>query len=187
MPLLVLGLALFILAHLPRRLTPQLWAKMVARLGLTGTRVLFGIVVGVAMLMIVLGFRSAPFIPVYDPPAWTIHLNNLMMQAAVAIFGMGMSKGRSRAWLRHPIMTAVLLWAAAHLLVNGDLASIVLFVSMGVWAATTILLINRAEPVWDRPPPGTPAGDVRLVVIAVLAFAVITAIHTWLGYWPFPR
>lgn len=187
MTLLVLGLVLFILAHLPRRLTPELWAGLVARLGLTGARAASGIVVGVATLMIIFGFRSAPFIPVYDPPAWTVHLNNLMMLAAVAIFGMGMSRGRSRAWFRHPVMTAVLIWAAAHLLVNGDLASILLFVGMGIWALTTILLINRAEPVWDRPAPGTLAGDVRLVVIAIAAFALVTTIHTWLGYWPFPR
>ena len=29
--------------------------------------------------------------------------------------------------MRHPQLTAVIVWAVAHLLVNGDLASIVLF------------------------------------------------------------
>ena len=38
-----------------------------------------------------------------------------------------------------------------------------------------------------RPAPGTVAGDVRLVVITLVVFAVIATIHTWLGYWPFPQ
>lgn len=187
MTLLVAGIIIFILAHLPRRMMPEFWAGIVGRYGLTAVRAVFGLVIGIATLMIIVGFRSSPFIAVYDPPSWTVHLNNLMMLVAVFIFGLSMSKGRSRAWLRHPMMTAVLIWAAAHLLVNGDLASIILFVGMAVWALITITLINRAEPVWDRPAAGTIAGDIRLVVITLVAFGIITGIHTWLGYWPFPR
>lgn len=170
-----------------RRLAPGTWASMRERFGLAGTRGILGIVAGIGMLMMIVGFRSAPFTPVYDPPAWGIHLNNLMMLAAVGIFGMGMSRGRARAWLRHPMMTAVTIWAAAHLIVNGDLASIVLFATVGLWAVATMVWINATEPEWEPPAPGPVSGDIRLVAIAIVAFAVITGIHTWLGYWPFPR
>ncbi len=83
----------------------------------------------------IVGYRAAPFAAVWTPPAWTVHLNNLLMLVAVAVFGMGMSKGRARAWLRHPMLTAVVIWAVAHLLVNGDLASILMFGGLGALGA----------------------------------------------------
>ena len=46
-------------------------------------------------------------------------------------------------------------------------------------------LINRTEE-WVRPEPGPAKKDVVLVVITVVMFAIITAIHAWLGVWPFP-
>ena len=92
--------------------------------------------------------------PVYDPPAWGIHLNNLAMFFAVALMGAGQSKGHARAWLRHPMLTGVLVWAFAHLLVNGDAASLILFGWMAVWALASMALINAREPAWVRPAPG---------------------------------
>ena len=56
------------------------------------------------------------------------------MLVAVALIGAGHSKGRARGWLRHPMLTGVVVWAVAHLLVNGDVASLVLFGWLGLWA-----------------------------------------------------
>ena len=50
------------------------------------------------------------------------------------------------------MLHSVQIWAVAHLLVKGDLASIILFGFMLLWATGSILLINRAE-VWTRPAP----------------------------------
>ena len=62
----------------------------------------------------------------------------------------------------------------AHLLVNGDRASLVMFGWLGLWAVGDMLLINAREPAWVRPEPaGRSAGDVRWVVIAAVVFAVI--------------
>ena len=58
---------------------------------------------------------------------------------------------------------------------------------MGLWAVAEMALISAREPAWVRPAPGTTAGTVRWVVITLVVFAVITTVHTWLGYWPFPQ
>jgi uncharacterized membrane protein len=84
------------------------------------------------------------------------------------------------------MLTAVVVWALAHLLVNGDLASLVMFGWLGVWAILDIMLIGAREPNWVRPTGGTVAGDVRWVVISAVVFAVIVTVHTLLGYPPFP-
>ncbi len=186
MTLLILGLLIWTAAHLFKSAAPDARGRLAARMGAGPSKGVFAALILVGLVLIVIGYRGAPVLPVYDPPAWGIHLNNPLMLLAVALLGLGHSKSRARQWLRNPMLTAVVVWAVAHLLVNGDQASILMFGWLGVWAVVAMLLINSREPVWVRPAPGTIAGDVRFVVITLVVFAVIAAVHTWLGYWPFP-
>ncbi|MEX1365051.1 MAG: NnrU family protein [Nannocystaceae bacterium] len=181
MILLVLGIVLWWAGHLFKRLLPDLRQRM----GDRGKGVAALLIVA-SVVLIVLGYRSAMFTSVYTLPSWGRHLNNLLMLFAVILLGMGSSKGKLRAWLRHPMLTGVLVWAAAHLLVNGDLASLVLFGSMAVWAVLEMVIISAKEGPWARPEPGPISGDLRLLVISLVLFGVIAGIHTWLGVNPFP-
>jgi len=177
MTLLILGLILWIAAHFFKRVLPDLRASM----GDKGKGLVALIIVASLALMII-GFRGAEIVPIWEPPTWTRHLNNLMMLIAVALMGLGSSKGRLRGLTRHPMLLGVKVWALAHLMVNGDLASIVLFGGMLGWAVAQMIMINRAEPDWTRPEPGPLAGDIKLGVITLVLFGVIAAVHTWLGY-----
>jgi hypothetical protein len=98
---------------------------------------------------------------------------------------MGSSRGRLRSLLRHPMLTGVIVWAVAHLLVNGDVASLVLFGAMAVWAVTEMAVINATSDGWNRPEPGPASGDIKLAVISVVVFSVIAVIHYLLGHSPF--
>ena len=187
MLLLILGLGLWTAAHLFKRVAPGAREGLSRALGAGPSRGLVALAIAAGVVLMIIGYRWAPVIPVYDPPSWGVDINNLAMFVAVALMGAGSSKGRARALLRHPMLTGVAFWAAAHLLVNGDAASLVLFGWLGIWAVASMAAINAREPAWVRPAPGPVAGDIRLLVITVVAFAVITAIHTWLGYWPFPQ
>jgi uncharacterized membrane protein len=174
-------------AHLFKSAAPGERAALGDRLGPGPARGLFAAAIGLGLLLMIVGYRSAPFVAVWTPPAWTVHLNNLMMLIAVAVFGMGMSKGRARTWLRHPMLTGVTIWAAAHLLVNGDLASIVLFGGLGAWALASMAAINRRDGPWTPPAAGPASGDLRLAAITGVVVAVVTGGHAWLGGWPFPQ
>jgi uncharacterized membrane protein len=187
MTLLVLGLVLWTAAHLFKRLAPGARASLDRAVGDGPAKGAIALVILAGVVLMVIGYRAAPVAPVYAPPAWGIHVNNLAMFAAVLLMGAGRSKSRARAWLRNPMLTGVAVWALAHLLVNGDVASLVLFGWLGLWAVGSIALIDAQDPAWTRPEPGTTAGDIRLVVIAAVIYAVIAAIHAWLGYWPFPQ
>ena len=179
--LLILGLILWTAAHWFKRLAPAARAN----LGDPGKGlVAVGVVAGVVAM--IFGYRWADFIPVWSPPAWTVHLNNLLMLGAFFVYGISATTGRLRGAMRHPMLTAVIIWAIAHLLVNGDLASVILFGGLGLWALASIGLINRAEPDWQRPAPGEARKDILLAVITIVSFAVVAGIHAWLGVWPFP-
>ncbi len=180
MILLTLGVLLWALAHYFKRFAPERRAA----LGNKG-KGLVAVAIVVSLLMMIFGYRSADYIPVWSPPSWTVHLNNLMMLVAVFVYGMSATTGRLRGKLRHPQLTAVKIWAVAHLLVNGHLAAIILFGGLLAWAVGSVIMINRSEP-WVRPEPGEPKKDILLVVITLVLFAVMTAIHAWLGVWPFP-
>jgi uncharacterized membrane protein len=185
--LLVVGLIVWTLAHSLKRLAPGARAGLDGALGAKPARGVMAGLILLGLVLIVWGFRRAPFVPVYDPAPWAIHVNNLLMIVAVLLLGIGHSKSRAKGWLRNPMLTAVVVWAVAHLLVNGDEASLVMFGWLGLWAAGSILLIDAREPAWVRPTGGTLAGDVRLVVVGAVIFAVIVTVHTLLGYPPFPR
>ena len=138
-----------------------------------------------SVVLMVIGYRSAdgPFFWGRSPAMTGI--NNLLMLLAVALFGLGSSKSRLRAKMRHPMLTGVVVWAVAHLLVNGDTPSFILFGGLAIWALAEMVVINRAVPDYSPYDGGSKAGDIRLAVISLVVFSVISGIHIWLGYNPF--
>lgn len=183
MILLILGLLLWTAAHYFKRLMPD---QRIA-LGTPGKGMVALAIVASLILMIV-GYRMAAFIPVWSPPTFLNGINNLAMLFAFWVYGSSAAKG-AKAWpaykLRHPQLTAVKIWAAAHLLVNGDLASIFLFGGILAWAVGSVILINRAEPEWTAPDPAEQKTYIRLAVITLVMFTVISTIHLALGVTPF--
>ena len=188
MTLIVAGLALWWAAHLFKRLAPARRAALGdAGKGLVTLGVLAGVV-----LMVVgyggsdwLGIEGAETVGLWYPPAALTHVNNLLMLFAVYLYAASGMKTRITRVIRHPQLTAVKTWAVAHLLVNGDLASSVLFGGLMAWAVVEVILINRAEPRGPLPEPAPLGKEIGAVVGAVLVTGAIGWVHNWLGVWPF--
>ncbi|MCR9124578.1 MAG: NnrU family protein [Rhodobacteraceae bacterium] len=184
MILLLLGLFIWTAAHYFKRLMPAQRAAM----GNAGKGAV-AVVLVVSLVLMIYGYRTADYIFVWTPPTFLVHVNNTLMLLALWVYGSSAAKG-AKAWpanrIRHPQLTAVKIWALAHLLVNGDLASILLFGGLLAWAVGSVILINRAEPGWTRPETAGTATYARLALISLVLFAVISAVHVWLGVWPFP-
>jgi uncharacterized membrane protein len=187
MSLMVLGIALWWATHLFPILAPGARAAAVGRLGRNPYRGVFSLLTLAAVALMVIGYRQAAVVSLWFPPAWTVHLNNLLMLIAVFLLGAKHAKSSVRHYLRHPMLTAVAIWAVAHLLVNGDLASVVLFGAMLGWAVVAIIGSNARDGAWVRPPKGDVPGLIRHVAIALVVFAVILGIHgPLLGVRPVP-
>jgi uncharacterized membrane protein len=177
MTLLILGLLLWWGAHLFKRVLPDLRESLGNRgKGLVTAAVLISVV------LMVIGFRSADFTPVYSPLPGMGHANNTLMLIALFLFGVGGTKGTLYPKLRHPMLLGTLTWSLAHLLVNGDLASILLFGGLGLWALVTIFIINRASG-WTPPTNGRGLkGDLMNLAGTLILFGVIAMIHKLLGH-----
>ena len=185
MTLLIVGIAIWVLVHLFKRLSPSGRAALDTALGQGPAKGVIALLLVVSVVLMVIGYRAEPYDPVYSPWPGMGHLNNLLMLLAVMLMGAGSSKGKLRAWLRHPMLTGVIVWSVAHLLVNGDLASVVLFGSMASWAVVEMLVINGSSGPYHRLEPGPIKGDIRLLVISLVLYAIIAGIHIWLGHNPF--
>ncbi|KIN71365.1 NnrU family protein [Sulfitobacter guttiformis] len=183
MTLLILGLILWIAAHYFKRLMPA----QRAAIGNAGKGAI-AIAIVASLALMIIGYRSAEIIDIWYPPAFLTGINNLAMIFALWVYGSSAAK-EAKAWpaskTRHPQLLAVKIWAAAHLLVNGDLASIILFGGMLAWAVGSVILINRAEPAWTAPAPAGRATYIRLAVISLVMLVVISSIHILLGVNPF--
>ena len=177
---LVIGVLLWAYSHLMKRVTPGFRAGLGDGAGKGVVSVLALIAVG----LMIYGYRHAAETVLWEPPGFLRGVNNLLMLVAVVLVGLGASRGVMRTRMRHPMLTAVKVWALAHLLVNGDLASVVLFGGLLAWAVVDVILINRMEPVWMPPVAGPVRNDILYLVAAAVVFGVIVYIHTWLGYPP---
>ncbi|MEM1362677.1 MAG: NnrU family protein [Pseudomonadota bacterium] len=178
--ILLIGLFLFVAGHVFKRLRPADHAALGEKAKLYATAVLL-----VALVAMIFGYQWAGFVPVWSPPSFLVHLNNLLMLLAVYL----LFAGKRGVWLaskiRHPMLTAVKTWAVAHLLVNGDLASILLFGGLLAWAVFEVIIINKAEPEWTPPEAKGAKTEVVYAGAVLIIYIVIGLIHGWLGYWPF--
>ena len=180
MAMIVAGLLLWWGAHLFKRAAPE--AR--ARLGDGGKGLVTGLLLAGVVLM-VLGYRWTEWVSVYVPWPGMGHLNNTLMLISVFLFGVGGTKGTLYPRMRHPMLWGTVIWAVAHLLVNGDRASILLFGGIGLWALLSIWVINRSGP-WVAPTNGRGLkGDAMNLVGTLALYGVIAYVHIWLGHSPF--
>ena len=176
---MILGLVLFLGVH---TLTTQreLRARVIASAGEGGYKIGYALVSLLGFALIVWGFahyRATGRIEVWHPPTALKHVTVALMLPAVILVVAAYIRGRIYTALKHPMLTGVKLWAAAHLLANGDLGSIILFGSFLGWAVfDRISLKRRADSGAPPIPVGGPGNDliavaVGLIVYLALAFA----------------
>lgn len=177
MTLLILGLALWWAGHLFKRLAPGPRAAM----GDKGKGAV-ALILLVGIVLMVVGYGRADGAFFWGRNAALTGINNLLMLLSVYMFAAsGMRTALARK-MRHPMLGAVKVWALAHLLVNGDMASFILFGGLLAWAVVEMIVINRAEPDWTPPEPAPARKEVIAIVASVVVYAVIAALHAWLGY-----
>lgn len=102
---------------------------------------------------------------------------------------------------RHPILAALMLWSAAHLLVNGSLSHVILFGLFAGFAAMGMVLVDRRKArdmgaEWDRMSRNTarlsfrmprPLPPLWVWLASLAAYAVLLHLHApVIGLSPLP-
>ena len=185
MILMILGLALWFMTHLVPIMKPQRRAALVDRFGEIPYKAVYAVVSLVAVVLMVNGYKSAGIITVWSPPAFMVHINNLLMVFALLLFFAGRLPSHLRWITSNPQLVAVKTWATAHLLVNGDLASIVLFGALIAWGVMAAIATKRRDGKRAERPVATVAGTAINVVLGLAVYGAVAWVHGALGVWPF--
>ena len=178
---MILGLVLFLGAH---TLTTQreLRASVIASTGEGGYKIGYALVSVAGLALIVWGFahyRATGWIDVWYPPRALKHIAVALMLPAVILVVAAYLRGRIYTAVKHPMLSGVKLWAAAHLLANGDLGSIILFGSFLAWAVyDRISLKSRSDAGAPPIPVGGPGNDLIAIAVGLVAYlALAFAFH----------
>ena len=179
---LVLGLVLFFAIHLvPTQ--PELRGGLVSRYGEGAYKGIFTLVAIVGLALIVLGYGKMQVMPgknpeLWHPPLWSRHVALALMLPSMILLVAAYVPSRIRDAVKHPMLASVKIWALAHLLANGDLASVVLFGSFLAWAIFDRISVKRRAALG---PLGARAGGA--IVNDVLVLAAGTALYFLLLHW----
>jgi uncharacterized membrane protein len=182
MTLLIAGVALWWAAHLFKRLAPGSRAA----LGDRGNGPMALLIIASVVLM-VFGYRAAEGTVYWGREPMWVGINNLLMVVAFYFYAASGAKG-AKIWLgtkvRHPQLTGFSIWTVAHLLVNGDTPSFILFGGLLIWAVVEILLINAQEGPWDQPERAPAKKEIVAIVITLVIVSIVMAVHHALGVTP---
>lgn len=174
MTILALGVVFFAILHLVPAV-PALKSAVKVQTGEAAYGMVFGLASIVAIVVIIIGWRNASFVPAYEPPTWGRHANFVLTFVAFLFLGIFLFRGRWRQAVRFPMGIAVVIWAIGHLLANGDWASIILFGGMMAYGSLHMAL-GVSNGV--RPTAEVRAGHDLMAMLAGLAlYTAMTQLH----------
>jgi uncharacterized membrane protein len=177
MLILILGLVLFLGLHLIRTVAPGVRTAMVARMGVSGWKVMHASVAVVSMIILIYGYSVAPVINVWFPPMGMHHLTvTLMLFATICLVAGLLPAGRIVVLTKHPMVLAIKIWALSHLLSNGDLRSIILFGAFLAWGVILRISMKRRQRAGEivQRPFVSAKYDLYAVVLGIVVWAAIT-------------
>jgi uncharacterized membrane protein len=178
---LILGLILFLGIHSVRIAAPEWRDRQIAAVGEGRWKGIYSLVSLAGLVLLIWGYGRTWDAPVlYEPPLSMKHVAaGLMFFSFVSLMVFNFPAGRLKAILKHPFLLAVKIWAFAHLLANGDLASVILFGAFLAWAVVDRIAVARRGEA--APQPGPAKWDIFAVASGALLYALfVWRLHLWL-------
>ncbi len=150
----IMAFIAFMAAHvIPMR--PKLKSRLITLLGRPGYIAAFSLLSLGLLYWLLLASGRAPYVEIWPQAQWQRWLVNILMPGAILLTVLAVGApnpfsfgGRIAGFdperpgivglTRHPLMWAFAIWADAHLLANGDLAHVILFGLLLVFALSGI-------------------------------------------------
>lgn len=210
----------FFLSHvIPVRPPVRPWVQ--DRLGKAGFTFSYSLLSLAVLAWLIGAAGRAPHLPLWGWAPWQVWVPLVVMLPVCVILALTIARpnpfsfGGARnehfdparpgivRWTRHPLLAALTLWSAAHMVPNGDLAHVILFGAFALFALAGRWLIDRRKrremgARWDAlraatataalfPPPASKAGAAARLAAGVGLYALLLWLHPWLfGVSPLP-
>lgn len=178
MMLLIVGLVAFFTIHLIPT-NRELRNGLIERFGEMGYKAAFSVASLVSFILIVFGYgKMQAYLgsknPVlWEAPTWASHLALLLMLPAFIALVSAYVPSHIGAMLKHPMLVAVKIWALAHLLANGDVASLVLFSSFLSFAVYDRISLKRRGDAGRTAEAATAVNDAIVVGIGLSLYLLM--------------
>ncbi len=178
MTLLITGLTVFFLVHLVPSIT-RLREHLTKKLGLKSYKLYFSLTAFAGLIMIVLGMVYAPFEPLWEPAfPYRRFIYYLNLIAFILLVSAQMPSNIKR-FVRHPMLSGVIIWSVAHLLVNGDKASMILFGSFLTYGIYANISANLREEHRVNQ-KYTINHDIAVITAALIVYGIVLFSHEYL-------
>lgn len=184
MSLLIIGIVIFVGAHLAVMLSPGLREGFRAGLGEGPYKGVFSLVSLLGLGLMIYGFYTTRATLegtdyLYAPAPWTRHAAMTLVLLAFVFVGASHGKGYLKRWLKQPMSIGIGLWAVAHLLANGDRPGVVMFGAILALAVIDIILSTLRGKVPTHEP--RVRSDVIAVIVGVILYLVfLFGVHPYI-------
>lgn len=157
----ILAYAIFLLAHVIPAV-PALKGRLAGLLGPRGYVVAYSILSTSLLAWLIVAALRAPYVELWQAEPWTRTLALVLVPASLVLLGAGVVSANPLSVsfvrpktpdalpaiagiTRHPILWGFLLWSAAHVLPNGDLATTSLFGGFAVFSLVGMFAVDMKK------------------------------------------
>jgi uncharacterized membrane protein len=174
MVLLMLGLSIFFMIHFIPELNGRKY--FVDKMGEPAYKGLYSLLSIVGFVLLVYGKGNSDFVAIWNPPVWTRHVAMLLVLVAMLLLSISQLPNNFKRAIKHPMLLSVTVWGSAHLLANGDLASMILFGSFVVFSVTKMITMEKHRP-YVQPKSVKSYWNLVSIVVGFMIYGLAMAFH----------
>lgn len=180
MTLLIVGILLFVGVHFIPSLAPDFKAGWLEKMGEGGYKGTFSLLLLASFALMIVGWKSIDPSEIFQPNPYLRQPATALGMIAIGLLVVGSRNSRIRQAVRHPQLTGVFIWALAHLLMNGDSRSVVLFTAMLFWSLGEMVAISKREGEWEKAEIPPIASEILTLVIIVATVILAVYAHPYM-------
>ena len=185
---LIIGIVLFFGVHL----IPLTSAKvnLVERMGEKKYQGVFSIFSLIGLIVMIYGFSlvddcnpmmadcDTNNIHFWEPLEYSREISFILMPISIILLVAFLVESNIKRILRHPWLFAIILWSFCHLISNGDLRSVLLFASFGVYSIIDIVFSKKEVQTSESLPV---TKDVIVIVAGLILYSILLYFHQYVS------
>ena len=144
-------------------------------------KVIFAVISLLGLIFIGIGKGSMEFIGLWNTPIFFRYITVVLIPVAFILMVAAYTPNNIKRYVPHPMLTGVIIWGATHMMVNGDVAAIILFGSFVIYSVVAIKLANRRQydknSEQDTHEKIPVVKDAIVIGIAMLGFLLLLWLH----------
>jgi uncharacterized membrane protein len=147
-------------------------------------KIIFSVISLVGLIFVGIGKGSMEFIGLWDTPAFFRYIAVILILMSFILMVAAYTPNNIKRYVPHPMLTGVIIWGVTHMLVNGDVVSLILFGSFVAYSVMAMKLTNRRDQdkssEQDAQESFPVVKDAIVVGIAMLGFLLVLWLHKFL-------